>query len=532
MQINSTRKVQLIKVATILLVIIVLVIFVSGSYAVWQKVIIQNHDDSLITSCLDISYDNESNAINVPVMFPMTNIEGSELNPYTFSITNNCKEYIDYTLALESVEVGSNVSYISDNYIKIKLDNKSPAIYNSLTTVNNDTSASYNIRNTKKVVTRYIGPQQTISHSIRLFLDENTPSSEMNKSFMSKVRIMTSQEEQLAHAQPDNESYYTVDSLGVLSNITKSGDIVIPDSVNGVKISQIDKIGTIVDGNFSPKELYNVSLDLANMTGLTTIGNYAFGSSSNQDPFTNNSGYGHSQNTGRLVIPFGVQSIGDYAFQYFTGSNTGINDELIFPSTLKSIGQYAFLYYGSDLASKYGSSYEIYGNQSHNYLELNNGLQTIGQGAFKYYVGTDVDLVIPNSVTTIGDEAFWLFDGSKLKIGIGLSTIPESCFYSYKGLATDLIIPNNVEIISNEAFNSYIGKSLTLENGVEEIGNSAFMNYNGSDIVIPSSVKKIGENAFAGMDNSKTITIKRSDASNMILGNNWNGSAEVVFSAA
>ena len=100
-------------------------------------------------------------------------------------------------------------------------------------------------------------------------------------------------------------------------------------------------------------------------------------------------------------------------------------------------------------------------------------------GKYKYsgwgYNNNPLDVVIPNSVTCIGEKAFY------------------ECY----GL-TSVTIPNRVTRIEEEAFfGCFCLTSVTIPNNVTCIGEKAFFGCRGlTSVTIPSSVKTIGENSF------------------------------------
>ena len=124
------------------------------------------------------------------------------------------------------------------------------------------------------------------------------------------------------------------------------------------------------------------------------------------------------------------------------------------------------------------------------------------------------NLVIPNSVTLIDNEAFFGCENlnGTLTLSNSLTSIGNKAFIACSGLTGELTIPNSVKTIGKWAFCNCSGFTgeLTIPNSVKTIGTSAFENCTGftGDLLLHKSLEAVGAMSFAYCKNIKTITFQ------------------------
>ena len=142
---------------------------------------------------------------------------------------------------------------------------------------------------------------------------------------------------------------------------------------------------------------------------------------------------------------------------------------------------------------------------------IGNSVTSIGDYAF-YSCDSLTSVTIPNSVTNIGSYAFQHCSSlASVTIGNSVTSIRDNAFYGCSSL-TFATIGNSVTSIGAEAFrycNSLT--SINLPNSVTSIGESAFKDCSAlSSAIIGNSVTSIGESAFYNCSSLTSITIPES----------------------
>ena len=147
-------------------------------------------------------------------------------------------------------------------------------------------------------------------------------------------------------------------------------------------------------------------------------------------------------------------------------------------------------------------------------LTLSSNLKTIGNRAFNSCDRFKGNLTIPNSVTTIGDLAFNNCKGftGDLTIPNSVTTIGDWAFSYCTGFTGDLTIPNSVITIGKSAFESCFGFTgkLAIPESVTTIGYLAFADCNGftGDLSLPKSLEVVGSRSFENCNKIQTINFQ------------------------
>ena len=348
-----------------------------------------------------------------------------------------------------------------------------------------------------------------------------------------------------------NEVPYTVE---VSDAISSSITVTISETVtyNGTTYS-VTSIGD--DAFFDCRSLTSITIP----NSVTSIGDRAFAYCSSLTSITignsvtsiGEEAFGECRLLTSITIPNSVMSIGIEAFLYchslssvtigngMTSIGEGAFSRCIFAKknfiNISSLNAEQNNYWGAKLVDL-----EIDGLLINNdtvidcrpyiiSITIPNSISSIGDEAF-YGCTSLTSITIPNSVTSIGNSAFdacnslsapvynahcfaympTSFKGAYI-IPDGIKQVVAGAF-DYCTSLTSISIPNSVTSIGDHAFNNCSSlTSVTIGNSVTNIGYAAFGACSSlTSITIPNSVTSIGEKAFNNCSSLTSVTIGNS----------------------
>ena len=293
----------------------------------------------------------------------------------------------------------------------------------------------------------------------------------------------------------------SLNSITIPNSVTKIGSstfygcrslisVTIPNSVTSIGVSAF----------YGCSGLTSVTIP----NSVTSIGNSVF--------------YGCSSLTS-VTIPNSVTSIGPGAFSGCSKLSLYVDCKTIEESSFKG-SSIKKLTVGKNVTKINPSAFE--GCKNLTSVTIGNGVTSLWGRVFKDCTSL-VSVTIPNSVTYID---IFAFDGCTSLTSVHITDLEAWCKISFDSNPLsyahhlflngteikDLVIPNSVTSIGDRAFSGCSSlTSVTIPNSVTSIGGSAFYGCSSlTSVAIPNSVISIGSSAFYGCSSLTSVAIPNS----------------------
>ena len=201
-------------------------------------------------------------------------------------------------------------------------------------------------------------------------------------------------------------------------------------------------------------------------------------------------------NTIETTLPASVRELGATAFYGTFVVNVDANSPYLCSEENGKV------LYSKDKTTLYQVSQDCAGD-----FTIPSTVTTINDFAMNGCAKVTGELVIPDSVQTIGRSAFEGTGFTSLNLGNSVKEIGVSAFYKCATMTGDLVIPASVTTIGANAFigTGFDGK-LDFQAQIEEFPAAIFQGLNFTSVSFSGSVKSIGDRAFENCKHLATVT--------------------------
>ena len=169
-----------------LIIISVIIVSISSSYALFK--IRKTNDFRIVlgTLTLTISDNKDKDKILINNLIPTKDNIALNSDGYNFTVSNTGTLKSKYRIYLDDyIEQDKSKERINNDYIKVSI-------------TNNETKMNYTYTlkdlDSRILTTSTILPNTSISYTVRVWLDYNTPNSEKNKYTGFKIRVVGNQD--------------------------------------------------------------------------------------------------------------------------------------------------------------------------------------------------------------------------------------------------------------------------------------------------------------------------------------------------
>lgn len=223
---DNKKKTKIILIIGSIILVCLALFTTTYSFFYNEQVAAKPEDYS--TGLLSIEARSKSNVISLDDVIPMSDADGANIDPYIFTIKNNGNVDYNFNIKLLATSTSNN---IEAQYIKVKVDNNAPVTLSSLT----NSIIKSNIT---------LGAKESLDITLRIWLDTNTPNTQIGKSFTSKIVT----EGQAVYTETNYDAYDTLpDGYQRVEYIESNGTQYID---TGITMEKTDDIKIEYDYQF------------------------------------------------------------------------------------------------------------------------------------------------------------------------------------------------------------------------------------------------------------------------------------------
>ena len=376
----NQRLKQYKKIRIILSVLLVVILLIGTSFAIFQNFARQSGTNNLgATNCFSITFEGVNNAINLANDYPIPDSEGLEREPYTFKVTNNCNQYLSLSIGVETL----STSEIPSNLIKGVIIKNGETPTSAMLLSSGKTMEAQNGGTAYELLTDGLGAKASKTYDLRLWFDESmTKEQGASKKYQGKV---------IVGASADIEK-----TRNLREAILANNEVKVPLTTPGKEVSahtldDVESMSTSVDTTY---QAYYITYGMGwtangtkfNLTGATVT----------SDTYANS----YSSLVGKYLPAWHISSSGSSTAGTMK-TTTNLNSVYYVVSATSSSFTYKEITSNkniteAELASAeddYGTSYYFRGAVKNNYVEFANKcwriVRIVGDGSVKLVLHND-----------------------------------------------------------------------------------------------------------------------------------------------
>ena len=172
------------KVNMIVLIVSIILMLIGLSYGYFFIRKNQENNNVAGSECFKLEFSNESEAINLSNMYPISDEEGKKQVPYSFTITNTCDMLASYTVNMEMLE-GTT---LNSKYLDVLVNNEEIKL---LSTYEATDTVIANSTESRVIAKGTLGYKDSADYTVRFWMDKDVEDVDsMNKYFASKIVVV------------------------------------------------------------------------------------------------------------------------------------------------------------------------------------------------------------------------------------------------------------------------------------------------------------------------------------------------------
>jgi hypothetical protein len=174
----------------------------------------------------------------------------------------------------------------------------------------------------------------------------------------------------------------------------------------------------------------------------------------------------------------------------------------------------------------------VFGVSNFKKLIINDGVTEIA--AYGLYRCGATEIILPNSVITVGQNAFYNCNKlTSIVLSDNITTIQTQCFYGCAALKT-IVLPENLTTINTGAFKGCEAlKKVVFKSKIQQINTSVFVDTDALEVLDFAACVNIPKlanvNAFSGIPSTCKIVVPDALYDSWIAATNWSTYASYII---